>query len=353
LAIGLAIAGLVAAILVHRTYLRPALYTLTVVPSYGGEPFRPHAMNDHGQIVGLVADGQGRYRVALWDREVGVQELDIASDGPLAINNSGQIAGAMIDPNVGTCAFLWDPQAGLTRLGPRDIREKSAIAINDAAQVVGSHHENSLWPCAFVWDRAHGVRPLNVPGARGSRAEGINDFGQVIGFCDEGGLLRPCTWDLTDTNVVEKMPSLGEHAAYADLNNHGYALGDKVRLREKRKYALLFHREKGLTWLFPLRDLNAVAYHVNDVNQVVYSETQRSSLEHWSPRLFPPRQRTLLWDPTRGDVPLDHHVRLRSKERFLVQDLNNNGCLLGTVRTSQGALKRTVLLRPIPQRWAR
>ena len=75
--------------LVHRTYLRPALYTLTVLPSHGGEPFRPHAMNDHGHVVGLVADGQGGYCVALWDRERGIQELGLPSDGPLAINNSG------------------------------------------------------------------------------------------------------------------------------------------------------------------------------------------------------------------------------------------------------------------------
>lgn len=339
--------------LVLRTYLRPALYTLTVLPSHGGEPFRPYEMNDRGQIVGLVADGRGGYCVALWDSEHGTQELDIASDGPPAINNSGQVAGIMVDPNGSTCAFLWDPQAGLTQFGRWEVKDSFAVAINDGGQVVGSYQSESGWPRAYVWDRANGVRLLDVPGARGSRALCINDAGRITGFCDEGGKLRPCYWDLADTNVVEAMPELGRHAAYADLNNHGFALGDKIRLRENRKYALLFHRERGLTWLFPLRDLNAVAYHVNDVNQVVYSETQRSSLEHWSPRLFAPRQRTLLWDPKRGDVPLDRYARLGRKERFFILDLNNHGCLIGVVRSGQGALKRSVLLEPIPERWAR
>jgi hypothetical protein len=310
-------------------------------------------MNDHGHVVGLVADGQGGYCVGLWDRERGIRRLNLPSDGPLAINNSGQVAGAMVDPNGSTCAFLWDPQAGLTQFGRWEVKDSFAIAISNSGQVVGSYQSESGWPCAYVWDRTNGVRLLGAPGARGSRAQRINDSGRIIGFCDEGGLLRPCTWDIGDINVVEEMPALGRNIAYADLNNGGYALADKIRLRENRKYALLFHRKRGLTWLFPLRDLNAVAYHVNDANQVVYSETQHSSFENWSPRHFPPRQRSLLWDPNRGDVPLDRYVRHGKKDRLFIQDLNNHGAMIAVVRSDQDVLKRAVLMEPVPKRWAR
>ncbi|MGE5295779.1 MAG: hypothetical protein ACM3VT_13210, partial [Solirubrobacterales bacterium] len=86
------------------------LYRVTVLPSYGGMPFLPRALNDRGQIVGLMMRAGGGFSVSLWDRKQGLRDLGIATDDldrPM-INNLGQVAGVLTDANRNETVFLWD-----------------------------------------------------------------------------------------------------------------------------------------------------------------------------------------------------------------------------------------------------
>jgi hypothetical protein len=38
-------------------------------------------------------------------------------------------------------------------------------------------------------------------------------------------------------------------------------------------------------------------------------------------------------------------------EYFGIHDMNNRGCILGTVSSKSGEVRRAVLLEPIPKRW--
>ncbi|MEN6426719.1 MAG: hypothetical protein ABFE13_15275 [Phycisphaerales bacterium] len=351
-----AFAGLMAAIaVVYLACEQCHLYSVLTLPSYGGEPFSPCAMNDHGQIVGVVATAGGGHSVALWDRQQGIRELRIvACDGSYGINNCGQVAGITVDPNGGTRAFLWDPQTGLTLLGQRGSR---ACAINNRGQVVGDSGMEPGPPHAVLWEGAHGMRDLNPPDAQASMAECLNDSGQILGrFGVDGGL---CLWDPANPNFTDWMSLPGEGGACNhELNNGGYVLGEEFRLADGKsgwpqRYAMLWHKDRDPVWLFPLADLNAHVAFLNDANQVVYCESHRPALARWFPRWFPPRESSFLWDPTRGRIPLDGYLRLGRTDRFGTSDLNNGGCIVGVVSSDGGVKKRTVLLEPIEKRWRR
>lgn len=336
---------------------QPDFYQVVALPLYDGKPFLPHALNDHGQVVGLVTKVGGRQHVGLWDREHGIRELGIVSDGPLAINNAGQVAGMTVDPNGARRAFLRSPQAGLVPLGRQNVKESMACAVNNKGQVVGSFQKGSEPPHGCIWPNAGGMQDLTPPDAQGGIAAHVNDSRQILGISVGSAEGRSCFWDLTDPNSVEWIP-LPDPGDYRDLNNGGYVLGEMLRPAEEpgefpEKYAMLWHKEHEPIWLFPLPDLNTGVYHLNDANQVVYSEIHRSRLTRWLPRLFPARKRLFLWDPTRGSTPLDAGLRLEKTDRVIVRDLNNQGCVVGFVQSGAGVPKRAVLLEPIAKKWGR
>ena len=91
---------------------------------------------------------------------------------------------------------------------------------------------------------------------------------------------------------------------------------------------------------------------INDFGQVVYSERHFSDWQRRSKRLFPHRLRSRLWDPERGEIPLNRYVPAGGGD-FVIQDLNNKGCIVGYIRSRDGRRSRGVLLEPIPKRWGR
>ncbi len=339
----------------------PRFYRAVILPSYGGQPFRPFAMNDRNQIVGLVTTRRGGLGVALWDREQGIRELGIGfSEGTLAINNAGQIGGEMCDPNGKTLGFLWDPNAGMSQIGPAGVDEGRLFAIGDGGRIVGAYKTDSGSVHACMWEDTGRMRDLNPPGASCSAADHINSSGQVLGHFDHNTSDRGlCLWDLADPNFTDWMSVPGESTGlYRDLNNGGYVLGEGLCPEERpgawpRRYAMLWHRDKDPTWLFPLVNLDAHVAYLNDANQVVYYETHRSTLSKWFPRRFPPCTRLFLWDPTHGSISLDKCLKLGGRDYFAVCDLNNEGCIVGVVESGKGVRKRAVLLEPIAGKWRR
>ncbi len=336
---------------------QPDFFRVVTLPSYNGKPFAPWAINDRDQIVGLVATTGGQHAVGLWVHEHGIRELGIVSDGPLAINNAGQVAGMMVDPNGTRRAFLWSPQAGLMPLGRQNVKESMACAVNNKGQVVGSFREGLEPPHACIWQDAGSTQDLTPPDAQGGIAAHINDSRQILGTSAGRAEGRSCFWDLTDANSIEWIPLPGP-GDYRDLNNGGYILGEMIRPAEEpgefpQKYAMLWHKERDPTWLFPLPDFNAGVCRLNDANQVVYYQVHRSRLTRWLPRLFPARERLFLWDPTRGSISLDACLHIEKTDRVIVRDLNNQSCVVGFVQSGAGVPKRAALLEPVAKKWRR
>jgi hypothetical protein len=93
---------------------------------------------------------------------------------------------------------------------------------------------------------------------------------------------------------------------------------------------------------------------LNDANQVVASdEVPPGWLHRLTGRSFRHSRESFLWTRARGRVFLDGYVLDREGEYFHAIDLNNRGCIIGTVNWKTGEVRRAVLLEPIPERWER
>lgn len=349
---GVGLIGAVALFSVVRE--QAAFYRVTTLPPYRGYLFWPIAMNDQGQIVGYWFDGT-KFTVLLWSRQSGLRDLGITSDSTLAINNSGQIAGTMTDPNGNTMVFLWDPRTGLAHFDCRNMSNIMPILIGPEGQIVGTFDGRSRH--AYVWDHAGRMTDLNPLNAQMSWVCRSNESGQILGAFFDGNSSRSCLWNLADANSPEWVPLPGQDDAYCDLNNGGHVLRAMFRPSESpnqrpQKWAMLWHEDRGRTWLFPLPDLDADVEYVNDANQVVHYRKSRSIFTKWFPRLFPARWHSFLWDPVHGSISLDKALGLRGSEQLFIEDVNDEGCIVGTIWSGH-VPKRSVLLEPIAGKWRR
>lgn len=344
------------------------LYKVTVLPSLGGIRTRPEAINDRGQVVGFSEIVGGNSHLFLWDRENGMQDLGPKNGGDVDINNAGQIAGTMTDPNGNRQAFVWDLKDGKQMLGTLDCAESIALGINNRGQVVGTLYPVLSRPPrtkltwqdfkqAFIWDERNGMQKLFASEQPGSGAGAINDTGQVIGFIatfkyswHEG----PCFWESTDPAVAHVPPlqSPVDYPGGTDLNNNGYVLGKGYHWDKDEEWAYLWSKKTGMEYLFQLEN-SAGSLKFNDANQVLYGEKHTSSLERFSKKYFGPYTQRCLWDPKRGRIVLDNQVPREMGELLHVRAINNQGCIVGVIRSRGLGNERGILLEPIAGRWAK
>lgn len=144
-----------------------------------GEPI---ALNDHGEIVGVRGDD-----VIVWR---GGTPTDIGPGQPVALNERGDV----IVSNFGV-ALLWR-NGVMTDLGTLGGEWSVPTAISDSGQVVGYSADNRGRQYGFVWRNGTMTRLPSPPGYAGARtrALAINDRNQVIGdncFLDCGFRMGP------------------------------------------------------------------------------------------------------------------------------------------------------------------
>jgi probable HAF family extracellular repeat protein len=340
--------GLAAIALVAWFGLRAkALYTVTMLPSLHGYAMYPHAINDHGQIVVAASSPRGDH-LFLWDRENGMRDLGPATGGRLDINNSGDIAGTMVDIKGNKQAFLWEPGKGRTMLGTLGGDMSITLAMNNRSQVVGISTDAADSVRLFLWNRATGMKELERPEPRGFVPFGLDDKGRTLVASAPGTSQR---WYLLGPDGPALVDDVPPDICMVSLNNKGYMAGT-VEESGKEPYLALWRRGEAM------RRLSSVSGHaqmtrLNDQNQVAWTNFCARRWERWRERLHGPRMMTdasvsYLWDPARGKIPLDRYVG--DFERFLVQDLNNHGCLVGWAYTKDRQ-RLAVLLEPIPERW--
>lgn len=354
-AVALVLVGLV--VLIPRRHEQ--LYKVTILPTLGGWQPSPRAINDQGQIVGFAYDASAKDHLLLWDREKGMQDLGPVLRWEADINNAGQIAATVTDSNGNRQAFLWDPTNGRQMLGTLGGAESVAQALNNNGQVVGVSDSSDGQPQPFIWDRTHGVRMLPKGRQQAGRATGINDAGQFMGFV--GSLTAPnipCFWDSTDPDDEAAPMMLGAlypatvYPGGSDLNNDGYVLGRTYHRERGGMWASLWKEESGFKYLFPL--VNSVhPPKFNDANQVLYGEKHISSLGRFFKKYFQPYTQCCVWDPKRGKIVLDKQIPREMGKLEHLQDINNQGCIIGTIRVGNLGKTTAVLLEPIPERWGK
>jgi len=345
---------LIVGLVTWRLCCPPALYRATVLPSLGGGQTYAHTVNDHGQVAGIEYFTGEKQRLFLWDCENGIRDLGSATGDQVMINNAGQISGTMPrDPN-GREAFLWEPDKGRTMLGTLGGKSSRAVAMNRSGQIIGFSRDATDSVRGFFWDKTTGMRQLNTPDGPWCEPVAINDAGQVLVIWFK----RPwtsTTWLLLDPNGPIRLGAVAQRTWPLSVNSRSCIVAIE-RSEGPRQY--LFFRNDDGAWkrLFGVSSRPQVT-RLNEKNQFAYTEFIRS---RWSGlrdrffgRRFPPDDDeavSYLWDPVRGRIALNRYIR--GMCHLIVKDVNNKGCIVGSVVTKDGSA-RSVLLEPVPERWKR
>lgn len=340
-------------LLAWRLYNPPALYRMTILPSLGGLGTEAQSLNDHGQVVGLVYDWRGS-RPFLWDHKHGIQDLGPIGEYGMLINNAGQISGlTSTDPN--GHAFMWEPAKGRTMLGSLGGKGGLPTGINNRGQIIGLANDAAYSTQAFLWDKETGIRKLTTPDGSPCQAMSINDVGQVL-VMSIGQTRTPPRWFLFDPNGWRSLDPVPPRTWPHSINAHSCIAAVKD-LSLSAAYLVLRDEQGAWRRLFRMNDHNEMT-RLNNKDQIAYTESSRTRwrrvrdrLPRWLARRFPSHGReSYLWDPVRGRIPLDRY--LKGITEFHVEDLNNNGCIIGRGNREDGSVC-SVLLEPIPERWSK
>ncbi len=326
-------------------------FHVTELPHERGTLLEPYALNDLGQVVGTMRRDDGPWRLFLWDRTHGLQDLAPVYPAQCDINNQGQIVAAAPSPDASLRAFLREPDGRIEYLGaPR--QTSRAFALNERGQVVGwIFHADRGTRRAFLWDRTSGLRELTTPQGTPAVATAISDTGHIFGHLQYhlGTRLqqRPCCWPHTDAPTLE--PAVDTPASeFYSINGKGWVVGRYVFM-DSGPHAVLWRPDAGLVKLFPYRNADEaftpVTFRVNDANQVACVEQTHAP---WPERLDDTgpatERRHYLWDPARGRIPFDACLPPETCE-FILRDLNNHGVILGLACLPDGT-RRPLLLEP-------
>jgi hypothetical protein len=121
-----------------------------------GSDSRPTAINDRGEVVGVVMV-ENKQKVFLWKKGIGKRILTDIPDGAFAskINNQGEVIGCFYSwdgwwaPKQMLHGFIWSDKDGFWDIGTLDDKDTSAVVINDQGQMVLITSDNQC----YFWEK--------------------------------------------------------------------------------------------------------------------------------------------------------------------------------------------------------
>lgn len=322
------------------------LYKVTILPTLGGDFTWPQSINDKGQVAGCSKTASGKSHLFLWDKENGMQDIGPVLRGNISINNTCQIAANFTDPNGNHRSFIYDPNIGRTILPTFGGKRSYAYSINDNRQVVGNAETSSGEDHAFIWDAINGIQDLTPKNSKHAIALSINNKSQITVVS-----INPGIFGLLVTINKEKTISYISipKGFEKTINNNGYIVGHVPN--EKRKFDFaLWHQDFGQRTLFQF-DPDSSSYNINDHNQIIISEGQKR-FGFLNNILKPPPNKNYLIDPNLGMISLDGYVPVGRHENLVLTDINNDGCIIGAIQSTEDSKSVGVLFEPIPEKMA-
>lgn len=155
-------------------YVRGGSYTATFINT-GSSDSRTDAVNDNGQVVGVIEDN-----AYVWHASTGVHSLGYgwAHD----INNNGQIVG-----DLNLAPVLWNADYTTVNFG---LTRGTALSINSQGHVVGVAYDRP-----FFWSPEGGLVYLPIPAGNRGTALAINDSDCIVGWTtDIFNSRQPVMW---------------------------------------------------------------------------------------------------------------------------------------------------------------
>jgi probable HAF family extracellular repeat protein len=229
----------------HAFITGPNGVGMTDLRTLGSSGNYADAINDNGQVAGLVTGGNVRAfitdpngsDIAVLDKGVGTWAY--------GINNAGQVVGTFLD-NQGDHAFITGANGtGIRDLGTLGGRDSVAYDINNAGQVVGYSNTSGGTQHAFITgpDGA-GMSDLAPLGGSSSVAFAINDAGEVVGGYQvapgrfHAFVTGPDGVGMTDLNSLVSLPNDIYLDSAWGINNHGQVIATGL-VPEPETYVML------------------------------------------------------------------------------------------------------------------
>jgi len=349
--LALAGAGILAAILlVVWLCSRPeVLYDVAILPTLGGSCPYPRAINDQGQVVGIVPTAPKQWHLFLWDKETGMRDLgpcaDLAHFDSVLINDAGQIAATGVDPNGSIQAFLQDPNGIRHVLRAPGGEWVHIRGLNNQGQVVGYSGLERGPRRAFLWDKAGGMRNLAPPGTIESLATGVNDAGRVVGFLS---LNRTNQWHafLYDPNTGPRDFGLSPFGPMCScqINNQDFVVG-QFGAAEDETCLSAWTLKEGTQRLNSLGGKLAHAGGRNQANRfLVCIDRPKFEMRSLS---FRPHVYSYLFDPDGHFTDLGGHLGRADALEFHATGINSQGQITGLLKLEGHCDSQGVVLSPI------
>lgn len=258
-------------------------YTFTDLGRSSGVASAAANINNLGQVVGLVLDGNGQNHAVTWVDGQAI-ELGAASSNwgfdrfanpwglsgsAIGINDAGQIAWT--NANTGH-ATVW-ANGMATDLGTLGGAQSDARGINQAGQIVGQAQDaNGNWR-AVVWNGGQPTGLVTPNASSSSQANAVNNAGQIVGYEERASQpysAHPVIWDQgAPGNLDESLGSSHEPQAYG-LNDVGQIVGSVKAPNTVDYYrAVLWDHGMSSTLDMPSGFYAAEAKDINNAGQVV------------------------------------------------------------------------------------
>ncbi|GIG38760.1 hypothetical protein [Cellulomonas phragmiteti] len=225
--------------------------TLTLLDDQGGHSSigSVRALNERGDVVGTVTDGDGS-RAVVW-RDGAVTRLPVPTGATgsygEAVNERGDVLGVVVDDGR-TRAVLWE-EGRLRYLAPVDAPRQTFYDLNERGTAVGTLGDRQVGLGAALADRS-GVKILPTLGGPSGTAYAVNGRGTVVGTTttDAGAAYGHATaWVRgralpLDGWVDDEEPV---HSVALDVDEQGRAVG---YVQRRGPDGGLLHNMRALLW---------------------------------------------------------------------------------------------------------
>ena len=203
----------------------------------GGGSSDANAINELGQIVGEFRTTDGMPRPVLWKKGEIVDLGTLLGDDrgmAFGINARGQIVGwSGTRPPVRKHAVLWQDGKIIDLATSPDVRESVAVDINDAGQIVGWSTTGDGVARAVLWENGAIFTLPKLAGDQVETPEAINNRGQVVGWSaprdevedDEEWKWQPTLWEKGEIFALSTLLPDGTDGGAIDINDQGQIVG--------------------------------------------------------------------------------------------------------------------------------
>jgi hypothetical protein len=194
-----------------------------------GQGTNPQAINESGQITGIVTDSNWLSSGFVRNPDSTVVTFDPSGDGttqPIGINASGQVTGTFQPTGGGNyVGFIRNQDGSVTTFQVAPLMQSAGI--NDTGQVTGIYYDSGRSGHGFVRDQSGNLQLFDVPGAGTSAEQGtyptrINLGGTVMGSYTDAARVTHGFVRKTDGSIVTfNAPGTGDKYGH-DTNPIGF-----------------------------------------------------------------------------------------------------------------------------------